>query len=127
VSDSPHLLTKIFAGVVLFAASFWVTLMDLTIVDKWEQALGAQWVSYSNLGNVLVDEGKLDEALKAYRNSLAIAARFAEVNHSDREWQNNLSVSYAKVANVLELQGKLEEALSYFKASKILVAQASGN
>jgi tetratricopeptide (TPR) repeat protein len=123
MSRRPHLLTKCCAGIFLFLGSFWVTLMDMTIVENWERASREQWASYSSTGNVLVEEGRLDDALKAYRNSLAIAARFAAANHGDREWQNNLSLSYTKVADVLNSQGKLEEALSYLNVGKTLMAQ----
>ena len=35
--------------------------------------------SYDKVGDVLVAQGKLDEALKAYRDSLAIRERLAAV------------------------------------------------
>src|SRR5262249_18833306 len=103
--------------------SFWVTLMDMTIVENWERASRDQWASYNSTGNMLVEQGKLDDALMAYRNGLAIAASFGAANPGDRDWQNNLSLSYTKVAEVLNSQGKLEEALSYLNVGKTLMAQ----
>ena len=41
---------------------------------QWQRDLS---VSYDKVGNVLVAQGKLDEALKAYRDSLAIVERLA--------------------------------------------------
>jgi hypothetical protein len=40
----------------------------------WQRDLS---VSYNKVGDVLVAQGKLDEALKSYRDSLAIAERLA--------------------------------------------------
>ena len=66
---------------------------------------------YDKIGDVLVAQGKLDEALKAYRDSLAIAERLAAADRSNTRWQRDLSVSYNKVGDVLVAQGKLDEAL----------------
>jgi len=123
MSGRLHLLTKCCAGIFLFLGSFWVTLMDMTIVENWERASRDQWASYNSTGNMLVEQGKLDDALMAYRNGLAIAASFGAANPGDRDWQNNLSLSYTKVAEVLNSQGKLEEALSYLNVGKTLMAQ----
>ncbi len=59
---------------------------------------------------MLVAQGKLDEALKSYRDSLAIRERLVAADRSNTQWQRDLSVSYDKVGNVLEAQGKLDEA-----------------
>jgi hypothetical protein len=47
---------------------------------------------------VLVDQGKLDEALKSYRDSLAIAERLAASDRSNTGWQRDLAVSYDRTA-----------------------------
>ena len=64
---------------------------------------------------MLVDQGKLDEALKAYRDSLAIAERLAAADRSNTQWQRDLSVSYNNVGDVLVKQGKLDEALKAYR------------
>jgi tetratricopeptide (TPR) repeat protein len=64
---------------------------------------------------VLVAQGKVDEALKAYRDGLAIAERLAAADRSNTEWQRDLSGSYEKVGNVLVAQGKLDEALKAYR------------
>jgi hypothetical protein len=53
---------------------------------------------------VLVAQGKLDEALKAYRESLAIRERLAAADRSNTEWQRGLSISYNNVGDVLKAQ-----------------------
>ena len=60
-------------------------------------------------------QGKLDEALKAYRDSLAIRERLAAADRSNSGWQRDLSVSYNKVGDVLVAQGKLDDALKAYR------------
>ena len=66
---------------------------------------------------MLVAQGKLPEALKSYRDSLAIAERLAEADPSNTGWQRDLSVSYDKVGDVLVAQGNLPEALKSYRDS----------
>jgi putative tryptophan/tyrosine transport system substrate-binding protein len=74
-------------------------------------------VAYNEVGDVLVAQGKLDEALKAYRDSLAIAERLAAADRSNTQWQRDLLVAYSKVGDVLVAQGKLDEALKAYRDS----------
>jgi tetratricopeptide (TPR) repeat protein len=64
---------------------------------------------------VLVAQGKLDEALKTYRDSLAIRERLAAADRSNTEWQRGLSISYEKVGEVLVAQNKLDDALKTYR------------
>ena len=80
----------------------------------WQSNLS---VSYDNVGDVLKAQAKLDEALKAYRDSLAINERLAAADPSNAGWQRDLSVSYNKVGNVLRAQGDLAGALASYRAS----------
>ena len=63
----------------------------------------------------LKDQGNLPEALKAYRDSLAVGERLAEADPGNAGWQRDLSVSYIKVGNVLKDQGNLPEALKAYR------------
>jgi tetratricopeptide (TPR) repeat protein len=91
---------------------------DISIAERLTAAdrSNTEWqhdllVSYERLGDVLVAQGKLYEALQAYRDSRAIAERLAASNRSNTEWQRDLSVSYTKLGDVLVLQGMFDEAL----------------
>ena len=53
------------------------------------------------MGNVLVAQGKLKEALDAYQQYLAIAKRLAEHDESNSQWQNDAAWSRYCVAKVL--------------------------
>jgi Flp pilus assembly protein TadD len=64
------------------------------------------WMPHNNLGTILAEEGKLDEAIAHYSRAIQIKPD-AEKAHSN-------------LADVLVRQGKLEPALShYYKAAQI--------
>ena len=66
------------------------------------------------VGDVLVAQGNLPEALKSYRDELAIADRLASADPGNAGWQRDLSVSDNKVGDVLVAQGNLPEALKSY-------------
>ncbi len=59
-----------------------------------------------------MEQGKLDDALKAYRDGLAIAERLAAAVHSDTLWQRDLAISRIKLASVYERQARIAKALA---------------
>ena len=59
----------------------------------------------------MVAQGKLDEALDAYRDDLAIVERLAAANRSNAQWQGDLAIGHAKLALVYERQGRITDAL----------------
>ena len=71
-------------------------------------------MSYDKVGDVLVAQGNLPEALKSFQASLAIGDRLANADQGNAGWQRDLSVSYNKVGDVLVAQGNLPEALKSF-------------
>ena len=66
---------------------------------------------------MLVAQGDLPEALKSYRDGLAIRDRLAKADPGNAGWQRDLSVSYDKVGDVLVAQGNLPEALKSYRDS----------
>jgi tetratricopeptide (TPR) repeat protein len=86
---------------------------ELVTAARLEQQTGM----LENLGDVRVAQGKLQEALDAYQQGLAIAKRLAEEDKSNAGWQRDLSVSYNKVGGVLEVQGKLQDAMDAYQQS----------
>jgi hypothetical protein len=72
-------------------------------------------VSYERVGDVLVAQGYLPEALKSFRDGLAIADRLAKADPANAGWQRDLSVSYNNIGDVLVAQGNLPEALKSFR------------
>jgi len=99
-------------GVSKRAVSYYRSLGDANspvIQRRWSAALDIS-------GDVLVAQGKLDEALRAYEAFRTIANRLAK-DPSNAKWQRDLYISHNKVGNVLAAQGKLGEALQSYKAS----------
>jgi tetratricopeptide (TPR) repeat protein len=74
-------------------------------------------VALNEIGDVLVDQGNLPEALKSFRASHDIFQRLAQADPGNAGWQRDLSVSYNKIGDVLVDQGNLPEALKSFRAS----------
>ncbi len=74
-------------------------------------------VSFDRVGNVLVAQGRGEEALTAYRDSLAIRERLARADPANARWQRDLSISFEKVGDVLVAQGTGEEALTAYRDS----------
>jgi Tetratricopeptide repeat len=65
-------------------------------------------------------QGNLREALKSFRDGLAVADRLAKSDPGNALWQRDLSVSYEKIGDALADQGNLAEALkSYHDALSI--------
>ena len=65
----------------------------------WQQDLAA---SYDKVAGLLEKQGKLQDALDLYQQTLAIDKRLAEQDKSNTGWQQDLAASYDKVAGVLE-------------------------
>ena len=74
-------------------------------------------VSSTKIGNVLREQGDLDAALAAYRESLATTSALAANDPANTDWQRDLSVSLEKVADVLHKQGDLDGALDGYERS----------
>jgi len=72
---------------------------------------------------VLVAQGNLPEALKSYRDSLAIADRLAKSDPGNAGWQRDLSVAYATLANDLRKMGTSADALSALRQGQAIIAR----
>jgi len=70
---------------------------------------------YPKVGDVLLAQGKLSEALDAYQQGISVAKSLAELDKSNPGWQQDLSWDYAKVGDVLLAQDKLQEALDAYQ------------
>jgi hypothetical protein len=68
-------------------------------------------ISHNYIGDVLLVQGNLPEALAAHKDSLAIRERLAKADPGNTEWQRDLSVSYEKIGGA----GHLAEALASYK------------
>src|SRR6516162_2568307 len=80
-------------------------------------------VSYNKIGAVLVAQGNLLEALKSYRDSLAIADRLAQADLGNAGWQYDLGISNERIGDVLMAQGDLAGALKSYQAKHDIISR----
>jgi hypothetical protein len=71
---------------------------------------------------VLVAQGNLPEALKSFRDSLAIADRLAKADPGNAGWQHDLAISYGRVATTEAQTGARDQALSAFRRGRDIIA-----
>ncbi|MBV9129802.1 MAG: hypothetical protein JO298_05375, partial [Verrucomicrobia bacterium] len=74
-------------------------------------------VSLERVGNVLVAEGKLEQALEVYQQSRDVHQKLAQQDPSNSGWQRDLIVSLYKVSTVI---GKLESSDKLTRAREFL-------
>ena len=72
-------------------------------------------MSYERIGDVLVAQGNLPEALKAYRDGLAIRERLSRADPGNARWQRDLSVSHFSLAETCKAAGHGAQAMSYYR------------
>jgi hypothetical protein len=78
-------------------------------------------VSYNKVGDVLVDQGNLPEALKSFRDGLAIADRLAKADPGNAGWQRDLSVLYSNLAGAFRKMGDNAMALDALRQGRTIM------
>jgi hypothetical protein len=71
--------------------------------------------------DVLVAQGNLPEALKSFRDALAIRDRLAKADPGDSGWQRDLSVSHAKLASVFTKTGEKAKAIDALRQGRAIM------
>ena len=79
-------------------------------------------MSYNKVGDVLVAQGNLAEALKAYRDGLRIAERLAKADPQNAVWQADLASSHGKLGQLYVRLGDKAEARRMFERGRAIVA-----
>ncbi len=72
---------------------------------------------------MLVAQGNLPEALKSFRDSLAIRDRLAKADPGNAGWQRDLALSHGRVAMVLARQGSRSEAALAFEQGRAIIVR----
>ena len=75
------------------------------------------------MGDVQIAKGDLTEALKSYRDSLAIMDRLAKFDAGNAGWQSDLSIAYEKLGDVQIAQKDLSAALESYRGSLAIVGR----
>jgi eukaryotic-like serine/threonine-protein kinase len=78
-------------------------------------------VANDKIGNMLLAQGKLDEAQAAYADSLAIRRAQASKYPNDSARQIAVAIGYSNMASVLVAQGKSDEALAAHRKSRAIM------
>ena len=77
----------------------------------WQRELA---LSYDQLGDLLLTQGRLEQALAGYRASRAIAVRLAAADADNDDRQRDLALSAVKVGDAHFAQGQLDDALASY-------------
>ena len=75
------------------------------------------------IGDVLVAQGSLPEALKAYRDGLAIRDRLARADPGNAGWQRDLSVSYSKIGAIFRKTGDRTNAMKALEQGQTIMVR----
>jgi len=79
-------------------------------------------VVYGNVGEVLLAQGELDEALKAYRDSLAIRERLVAATATTPSGSRDLAYGHTSLFTVYQQQGDTAQALAELRAARAIMA-----
>ena len=73
----------------------------------WQRDLS---VNHDRIGDVLLGQGNLGDALDSFRQSMAVRQRLVVSDPSNAGWQRDLSDSQESIGDVLRQQGNLGDA-----------------
>ena len=78
-------------------------------------------MSHDRIGDVLEAQGNLPEALKSFREGLAIAERLASADPGNADWQRGLAVSHAHLADVYRRSNDPDNALAALRQGQAVM------
>ena len=94
----------------------------LALATSDDRAWAKYWAQVG-LGDIRLDRGNLPDALKSYRDGLAIRDRLAKADPGNAGWQRDLSVSYAKLGVAFRKAGRNTDALSELRDGQAIMAR----
>ena len=83
-------------------------------------------IAKDEIGNIQQRQGRLDNALTAYKDSLTIRKKLAKQDPTNTKWQRGLSVSYNKIGVIQQAQGQFDNALIAYENSLSIRKKNSG-
>src|SRR5262249_12814685 len=75
----------------------------------------------SKMGDVLLAQGDLAEAMKHYRDGLVIMKRIAEADPNNTVWQHDFAVVHERVGDVLMAQANPTEAMKSYQDALVIM------
>jgi tetratricopeptide (TPR) repeat protein len=103
------------AAASLDAAAAWFKAGASETGSGNDRAVRERSVGLNRYGNVHALQGRLDEALLVYEESLTLARRLAQTDPSNTEWQRDVGVSLDNVGGIRQAQRRLDEALLVYE------------
>src|SRR5262249_24033052 len=73
------------------------------------------------IGDVLMTQGNLAEAMQSYKDSHLIMEGLANSNPDNAAWQQNLAAYQERVGNLLRAQGDLAEAMKHYRDGLVIM------
>ncbi len=88
----------------------------------WQRELAA---AYPKVGSILaMREGRLDDALAAYSDSVAIFQHLASQEPTNANWQRELGLVYFKVGDILIKLGRRSNGMERLREAQIQMERA---
>jgi tetratricopeptide (TPR) repeat protein len=78
-------------------------------------------IAYSNVGDVILAQDNLSDALSTFQAYFAEAKRRAGASPSFAPAQTELAIAYQKLGDVLSTQGKVDDAIKNYRAALAVV------
>jgi hypothetical protein len=89
---------------------------NFTAAGGWRSGTSREIsVGLERHGDVLVAQGNLPEALKSFRDGLAIRDRLAKADPGNAGWQRDFAISYSKLGDVFTKRDKAEDAIHNYR------------
>jgi tetratricopeptide (TPR) repeat protein len=73
------------------------------------------------IGDVLMTQGNLTEAMKSYRDGLVIMEQLAKTDPDNAAWLQDLAAYHERIGNLLRAQGNLTEALKSYRDGLVIM------
>ena len=73
------------------------------------------------MGDVYVNQGRIEAALTSFQKYLTISEQLAEADPANAGWQHDYAVSQFKIGTICERQKRLEAALQAYKSSLLVL------
>ena len=86
-----------------------------TTIDVDTPDTPALATAHVKIGDILKAQGDLVQALKWYRDGLAVAKSVAKADPKNAEWQHKITLIHIKVGEVFMAQGNFAEALKSYR------------
>jgi hypothetical protein len=88
------------------------------VIAGWQ----SDFTSYVKVGDALMAQGARVEALKWYRDSLAVADHLANADAQNPGWQRDRAIGQGRIAIVLAEQGETSSALDMLRQGRAIIS-----